>query len=117
MRMAIKKTKKTKKQKPKAPEAPKPTIPNEILKAFLDERVTSEDSVNVTQVTDKYLWESKDLQRYRVNVWMREEVENMYCDKHYIGYSWFLHYEPSTKTIIDKTIEPKPDDERKSIFK
>ncbi len=117
MRMVIKKNKRSKKRKPSKPEAPKPTIPNEVLKEFLETRINVDDSANVTNITDRFLWESEDLQRYRVNVWMREEVENMYCDRNFIGYSWFLHYEPSTKTIIDKTIEPKPDDERKSIFK
>jgi hypothetical protein len=82
---------------------PKPTIPNDILKAFLDRHVTVGDAVNITQVTDGFLWEKGGIERYRVNVWMKEEIEGAFCHRNYIGYTWFLHYNREEQTITDKT--------------
>lgn len=113
MRMATKKpTRKKPLQAAAKPEPPKPTIPNELLKAFLEERITTEDAVKVTQVVDGFLWEKGDIQRYRINVWMKEPVEGMFCDRNYIGESWFVHYDKKNKTLTDKTIEPKPKQEK-----
>ena len=43
MRMVIKKNKRSKKRKPSKPEAPKPTIPNEVLKEFLETRINVDE--------------------------------------------------------------------------
>ena len=83
--------------------APDPTIPNDILKAFLDRHVTVADTVNITQVTDGFLWEKGGIERYRVNVWMKRDVEGQYCHDNYIGYTWFLHYNREDQTLTDKT--------------
>jgi len=83
--------------------APSPTIPNDILKAFLDRHVTLGDAVNVTQVTDSFLWEKGGIERYRVNVWMKRDVEGQYCHHNYIGYSWFLEFNRKEQTLTDKT--------------
>lgn len=85
----------------KAP--PKPTIPNDILKAFLDRHVTISDAVNITQVSDGFLWEKGGIERYRVDVWMKRDVEGQYCHDNYIGYTWFLHYNRQDQTLTDKT--------------
>jgi hypothetical protein len=86
---------------PKAP--PKPTIPNDILKAFLDRHVATGDAVNITQVTDSFLWEKGGTERYRVNVWMKEEIEGAFCHRNYIGYTWFLQLDRDSETLTDKT--------------
>lgn len=86
---------------PKKPH--KPTIANDILKAFLDRHVNVGDAANITQITDGFLWEKGGVERYRVNVWMKEEVDGQFCSKNYIGYSWFLHYNREEQTITDKT--------------
>ena len=85
----------------KAP--PKPNIPNDILKAFLDRHVTISDAVNITQVSDGFLWEKGGIERYRVDVWMKRDVEGQYCHDNYIGYTWFLHYNRQDQTLTDKT--------------
>jgi len=82
---------------------PKPTIPNDILKAFLDRHVTVSDTVNITQVTDGFLWEKGGIERYRVNVWMKRDVEGQYCHDNYIGYTWFLQFDRDSETLTDKT--------------
>lgn len=113
MRMATEKPKKkVKQQEPVATSKKKPSIPNDILKSFLDEHITLEDAVKVNQVVDGFLWEKGDIQRYRINVWMIEYIEGMFCPRNYIGYSWFVHYNTSDKTLTDKTIAPKPKKER-----
>ena len=56
MRMVIKKNKKSKKRKPNKPEAPRPTIPNEVLKEFLETKINVDDSKNVINITDRFLF-------------------------------------------------------------
>jgi len=113
MRMATKKPrKKAKSQEPVAPPEKKPTIPNEILKVFLDEHIKLEDVKKINKVVDGFLWERGGIQRYRINVWMKEPVEGMFCDRHWIGYSWFVQYNIENKTLTDKTIEPKPQEKK-----
>jgi hypothetical protein len=94
--------------------APNPTIPNELLKAFLDERISLADATKVTQVVDGFLWEKDNVQRYRVNVWMSEPVEGMFCDRNYIGGSWFVHYNTKTKILTDKTTGQVEEDKKSS---
>lgn len=88
--------------KPKKPH--KPTIPNDILKVFLDRNVTREDVKNITQVKDEFLWEKNGVERYRVNIWMEKRIEGAFCNRIYIGYTWFLHYNRKEQTIADKTL-------------
>ena len=98
--------------------APSPTIPNDILKAFLDRHVTLGDAVNVTQVTDSFLWEKGGIERYRVNVWMKKEIEGAFCHRNYIGYSWFLEFNRKKQTLTDKTTgRVKEDKKEKSKLK
>ncbi len=112
MRMATKKQKKVEQQEPVEAPKKKPTIPNEILKQYLDERIELGDVRKINKVVDGFLWEKGDIQRYRINVWMKEPIEGMFCDRHWIGYSWFVHYYKNTEVIEDKTIAPKPKKER-----
>lgn len=82
----------------------KPTIPNDILKAFLDRHVTVSDTVNITQVTDGFLWVKGGIERYRVNVWMKQDVEDQFCHNNYIGYTWFLKFDRKRQTLTDNNI-------------
>jgi hypothetical protein len=96
------------------PEPPKPTLPNDILKAFLDRHIKIEDVPNITQVSDTFLWERGSLERYRVNVWMKENLEGQYVNRNYIGYTWFLHFDRDTDTLTDKTIGRVKEDKKKT---
>ncbi|MHA2384459.1 MAG: hypothetical protein ACXACT_17955 [Candidatus Thorarchaeota archaeon] len=100
---------KTKKKKPEPvyqepPREPDPTIPNQILKAFLDSRIEVDEALDVTQIKDGFLWQKGNIQRYRIDVWMSEEIPHHFCRRHFIGYSWFVHYDVKSKTITDKTL-------------
>ena len=113
------KTKKKKVQEYKEPpKPPSPTIPNDILKAFLDRHVKTGDASNITQITDGFLWKVEGVERYRVNVWMKRDVEGQYCHDNYIGYTWFLHYNRADQTLTDKTTgRVKEDKKEKSKLK
>ena len=90
----------------------KPTIPNDILKVFLDRNINKEDNKKINMVVDAFLWQLGNIQRYRINVWMKEPVDGMFCERHWIGYSWFVHYDVTNKTLTDKSIAPKPKKEK-----
>tara|TARA_R100000742_G_C4250262_1_gene68658 strand:+ start:65 stop:415 length:351 start_codon:yes stop_codon:yes gene_type:complete len=107
------KTKKKKAQEYKEPPSPpKPTIPNDILKAFLDRHIKTEDAGKVSQVSDGFLWKKGNLERYRINVWIKQFVEGQYCANYSIDYSWFVHFDRDSQTLTDKTIAPKPQKEK-----
>lgn len=82
----------------------KPRIPTDILDTFLIDKIKDEDKKKIVKVSDHFLWKGNDVDRYRINVWMQESIEGYYCNRNYIGYSWFVHYYTATKTIIDKTL-------------
>lgn len=96
------------------PEPPRPTLPNDILKAFLDRHIKVEDAPNITQISDAFLWAQGGLERYRVNVWMKEDIEGQYVSRNYIGYTWFLHFDRDTDTLTDKTLGRVKEDTKKS---
>ena len=89
----------------------KSTIPNQILKDFLEEKIQLSKMHNVLQIVDGFLWEQAGVERYRINVWKKESVEGYYCDRVYISNSWFVHFDRAKKLIVDKTVAPKPKDE------
>ena len=109
------KTKKKQKQEvyQEPTKAPSPTIPNGILKTFLDRHVTLADAVDITQVTDGFLWEKGGIERYRVNVWMKQEVEGQFCNNNYIGYSWFMHFNREKEILTDKTTGQTNENDKK----
>ncbi len=91
-------------------------IPEEILMDFLEDKVKLSQVKDITQIKASYLWESGDIQRYRVNIWVKEQLDGAFCHRHYIGKnSWFVHYHVKEQMIIDKTVAPK-EKENKSIF-
>ena len=90
----------------------KPTIPNDILKIFLERNINKEDSKKINKVVDGFLWKKGNIQRYRIDVWMKEPIAHMFCERHWIGYSWFVHYDTANKTLTNKTIAPKSQKEK-----
>ena len=103
------KTKKKKAQQYKEPPSPpKPTIPNDILKAFLDRHIKTEDAGKVSQVSDGFLWKEGNLERYRINVWIKEFVEGQYCANYSIDYSWFVHFDRDSQKFIRKVFLDSP---------
>lgn len=91
-------------------------IPEEILMDFLEDKVKVSQVKNITQIKAVYLWELGNIQRYRINIWVKEQLDGAFCHRHYIGKnSWFVQYHVKEQMIIDKTVAPK-EKENKSIF-
>ena len=91
-----------------------PSIPKKVLDDFLQEKVKIKKMRNVSMIEDGFLWTANNTQRFRINVWVAEEIENHYCLKNYIKHSFFVHYDKVTETITDKTVVAKP--EKDKIF-
>lgn len=85
-------------------EKAKPSIPRDVLISWLENKIKMSGIKNVSIFRAGFLWEHGDIERYRINVWVREQLEDQYCDRIYIAYSWFVHYHRRTKIIVDKTI-------------
>ena len=96
----------------KKTEVKPPSIPKKVLNEFLEKKIRLKDIKNVSLIEDGFLWTGNNTQRYRINVWVSEEIEGQYCLKHYIKYSFFVHYDKVTETITDKTVAPKPDKDK-----
>lgn len=84
----------------------KDTIPNDVLLDFLQNELCLKDVKNITKVRDSYLWTIGDVERHRVDLFEKHEVEGEgeFCWTNRIGErSYFLHYHKAEKTITDKT--------------
>lgn len=84
----------------------KDTIPNDVLLDFLQNELCLKDVKNITKVRDSYLWTIGDVERHRVDLFEKHEVEGEgeFCCTNRIGErSYFLHYHKAEKTITDKT--------------
>lgn len=88
----------------------KAKIPIDILDNFLTDRIHLGDREKISKISDHFLWATKNIERHRINVWMRQPIEGQYCEKNYIGYSWFVHYYTDKSKIVDKTIIQEPKD-------
>lgn len=91
----------------------KPKIPADILAEFLARNISDADKKAGYTVRSHFLWKNGDVERYRINIWMVKHVEGQYCDRNYIGYSWFTHFHNNTKTLVDKTIIEVKEDGKK----
>lgn len=96
--------------KPPEKEKTKPSIPREVLIPWVEDKIKS--LRNVSLIRGGFLWEHGDIERYRINVWMRETVEGQFCEKIYISHSWFVHYHRRTKLIVDKTKVAEKDEKK-----
>lgn len=83
----------------------KSVIPEKQLLSWIDDNVDT-SGVEIIKVRDHYLWSRGDVERHRVDVFEKYEVEGEgeFCWTNRIGErSYFLHYHKAEKTITDKT--------------
>jgi|TARA_B100002019_G_scaffold134778_1_gene116053 hypothetical protein len=80
-------------------------IPANELLSWVEENVDT-DGANIIKIRDHYLWSRGDVERHRVDVFERYEVEGEgeFCWTNKVGErSYFLHYHKAEKTITDRT--------------
>lgn len=82
----------------------KAKIPIDVLDKFLEGKIEAKDKEKIYKISDNFLWATKNIERHRINVWMKQPIEGQYCEKTFIGYSWFVHYYNDKSKIVDKTI-------------
>ena len=78
-------------------------IPKDILDKFIGSRIVAGERDKIIKFGEHFLYSSGESETYRVNLWMRESVSGNFCDKIYIGYTWFLEFNKADKKIVDKT--------------
>ena len=78
-------------------------IPKEVLDKFIDSHIVAGDRDKIIKFGEHFLYSSGEFETYRVNLWMRESVSDNFCDKIYIGYTWFLEFDKGSKKLVDKT--------------
>ena len=95
----------------------KKIIPKDELMFWVENNVNT-DGANIVQIRDAHLWTQGDYERHRLDVFEKHyaEGEGDFCWTYRIAErSYFLHYNPSSKTIEDKTLGRYVDD-KKGIF-
>jgi len=106
------KTKRRPRRKKEEARKPDPKILPDVLNRFLQDKIQLKTIRNILMVNDNFLWKQGDVMRYRINVWVQDRIDGQYCPKTYIAHSFFVHYHHKDKKIVDKTIEPKPEQEK-----
>lgn len=82
-------------------------IEKKILLKFLNETIDIDKSVSITKVRDTFLWADGDIERHRIDIFEKYEVEGEgeFCWTNRIGErSFFLQYNKEEKTISDRTV-------------
>jgi len=80
-------------------------IPQFLLDEFLESKINLSKISNFKWVKSYYLWESNNVQRYRINIWT-EIDKNRNGDiikGNSISHSFFVHFDTEEMIIIDKT--------------
>ena len=83
----------------------KQMIPEDTLMNWIDQNVDT-SGVNIIKVRDHYMWTQGDIERHRLDVFEKYEVEGEgeFCWTNRISErSFFLHYDRSNDKITDKT--------------
>jgi hypothetical protein len=83
----------------------KQMIPEDTLMDWIDQNVDT-SGVNIIKVRDHYMWTQGDIERHRLDVFEKYEVEGEgeFCWTNRISErSFFLHYDRSNDKITDKT--------------
>lgn len=106
MKTVRKKTKAKKTKDATMDKSPKNKIPQEKLREFVGE------VSDLFMIRAEYLWGENDVHRFRINVWIKEKMEDCLGLSQKITKSYFVHYNGGV--IVDKTTKPKI--EKRSIF-
>lgn len=78
-----------------------PVLPSEVMENFLNDKIKLDMLSNVFMVKSHFLWDSSDgIERYRINVWMEEDVEGLNFGRNYIGHSFFVKYNVKKNKIL-----------------
>lgn len=81
-------------------------IPEDELMFWIENNVDT-NGVDIVRVRDHFLWSNGDIERHRIDLFEKYEIEGEgeFCWTNRISdRSFFLQYNKSTKTIIDKTL-------------
>ncbi len=82
-----------------------PVLPSEVMENFLNDKIKLDTLSNVFMVKSHFLWDSSDgIERYRINVWMEEDVEGLNFGRNYIGHSFFVKYNTEDREILNDYI-------------
>ena len=88
------------------PKPKKPEIPKELVDKFLEDKINLPEGIKVREIKSNNLWYN----RYRINVWVEKYEEGSFYPEVWIEHSYFVHFHEDM--IIDKTIYPKPKENR-----
>ena len=97
----------------------KKIIPKDELMFWIENNVDT-DAVNIVKIRDAYLWTQGDYERHRIDVFEKYEAEGEgdFCWTYRIEErSYFLHYNPTNKTVEDRTLGRYIDKKKKGLFK
>lgn len=96
----------------------KKIIPKDELMFWLENNVDTE-GLKIIKIRDAHLWTQGDYERHRLDVFEKYEVEGEgeFCWTNRIAErSYFLHYNPTNKTIEDKTLGRYVEKNKKGLF-
>jgi hypothetical protein len=97
----------------------KKIIPKDELMFWIESNVDT-DTVNIVKIRDTYLWTEGDYERHRLDIFEKYKVdgEGDFCWTYRIeGRSYFLHYNPTNKTVQDRTLGRYTEKNKKGLFK
>ena len=97
----------------------KKIIPRDELMLWVENNVNT-DGATIVQIRDAHLWTLGDYERHRLDVFQKHyaEGEGDFCWTYRIAErSYFLHYNPSSKTIEDKTLGRYIEKNKKGLFR
>ncbi len=97
----------------------KKIIPKDELMFWVKNNVDTE-GVKVVKIRDAHLWTQGDYERHRIDIFEKYELEGEgdFCWTYRIEErSYFLHYNPTNKTIQDRTLGRYVEKKKKGLFK